>query len=182
MNLQFVKLAKNHLKKVMKWRNSTHIKSHMYSEPKITYSSQLLWFSKINNDQQQKYWIIREDNVDVGLVCLTDINHIHKRCSWAYYLGEESSWGKGIGKQVELNILNYVFSYLKLNKLCCEVLSSNQKVVDIHIKYGSSIEGKLRDHIFKKKLFHDVIIMGITKSDWEKIKNNFEISKAQIEE
>ena len=87
-----------------------------------------------------------------------------------------------MGKQIELNILSYVFDELKLNKLCCEVLAFNELVVKIHQKYGSKIEGRLRKHIFKNGEFHDVIVMGILKEEWERIKEKFDFVKAKIEE
>jgi RimJ/RimL family protein N-acetyltransferase len=68
---------------------------------------------------------------------------------------------------VELNVYTYVFDVLKLNKLCCEVFCSNDLVIKIHEKYGSKIEGTLKQHILKNGQFHDIVTMGILKSEWE---------------
>lgn len=44
---------------------------------------------------------------------------------------------------------DYVFNTLKLNKLCCEVFEFNRKVIEIHKKFGTEIEGILKQHICK---------------------------------
>ena len=42
------------------------------------------------------------------------------------------SGGKGVGRYVEYAVLNYVFDELKFEKLCCEVLSFNRGVIEMH--------------------------------------------------
>jgi UDP-4-amino-4,6-dideoxy-N-acetyl-beta-L-altrosamine N-acetyltransferase len=127
-------------------------------------------------------WIINADDEDVGLVSLTSINRTNRRCDWAYYLGSPNVRGKGIGKSVELNVLAFVFETLALNKLCCEVFVSNQKVISIHEKFGSVVEGTRREQIHKNGEFHDIVEMGILRNDWERnVKGAFEYTAARIE-
>lgn len=181
MKIYFNQLKKKHLESVRGWRNSLDVKKYMYTEPDISKQQQISWYKKISSQQNSKYWIINVDGNDLGLVCLTDIDHYHKKCSWAYYLGDPKSRGKGIGKQIELNILKYVFEKINFNKLSCEVFSFNKKVILIHQKFGSKIEGVLREHVFKNNQFHDVVIMSILKKEWEDIKNQFNIIEAEFE-
>ncbi len=81
-----------------------------------------------------------------------------------------------------MNILEYVFDHLGLNKLCCEVFCSNELVIKIHEKYGSRIEGKRLKHIFKHDQYHDIVQMGILREEWEEnIKGKIEYIKGQFE-
>jgi len=181
MKLEFCKLSEEHLELVRKWRTDPEVSKYMYTNPKITHEHQKKWYEKLKKDSTRRYWIIIADGEFVGVVNLYNIDLINKRCSWAYYLGETSVRGKGVGKQIELNILSYVFDDLGLNKLCCEVLAFNELVVKIHQKYGSKIEGRLQKRIYKNGEFHDVIVMGILKEEWDEIKEKFDFAKAKIE-
>lgn len=181
MKLEFCKLSEEHLELVRKWRMDPEVSKYMYTNPKITHEQQKNWYEKIKKDSTRRYWIIIADDEFVGVVNLYNIDLNNKRCSWAYYLGETSVRGKGVGKQIELNMLSYVFDDLGLNKLRCEVLAFNELVVKIHQKYGSKIEGRLQKHIYKNGEFYDVIVMGILKEEWDEIKEKFDFAKAKIE-
>jgi RimJ/RimL family protein N-acetyltransferase len=83
---------------------------------------------------------------------------------------------------VELNILHYVFETLKLNKLCGEVLAFNEKVVEIHQKYGSKVEGRRRQHICKNGEYLDVVEVGILRQEYEKeVKDRTDFTRATFE-
>jgi len=69
-----------------------------------------------------------------------------------------------------------------LNKLCCEVFTFNEKVISIHEKFGSEIEGTLKQHILKNGQFYDIVSMAITKNKWINIKSDYEYEKILIEE
>ena len=143
--------------------------------------TQLKWFDSIQDNDSVKYWIIKFDGVKIGLINICDIDYKNKRCSWAYYIGDTSFRGKGIATLLECNIYDYVFDDLNLNKLCCEVLTFNEKVISIHEKFGSAIEGTLKQHIYKNGEFFDIVTMGITRDKWKNIKSNYNYGEILIE-
>jgi UDP-4-amino-4,6-dideoxy-N-acetyl-beta-L-altrosamine N-acetyltransferase len=181
MELKFEKLREKHLEQVRVWRMLPEVTKYMYTDPVITRESQKAWYNTIRDDDTQRNWVVDVDGVDIGLVSLK-IYWSNKRGFWAYYIGDSTYLGKGIGKQIEFNMLRYVFDILKLNKLTCEVFAFNDKVVKIHEKYGSKIEGILKEHIYKNNQFNDVVVMGILKSEWVQIKEKFDIIEAEIED
>ena len=65
-----------------------------------------------------------------------------------------------------------VFENLKLNKLCGEVLGFNDRVLQMHAKFGFKQEGLLRKHICKNDEFVDVVSIGLLKEEWENLKND----------
>lgn len=181
MIVEFVRLSEIHLEMVRNWRNSPEVSKYMYTDQHISEQDQVNWFEKVKNDSTKAYWVIKMDDKYVGVVNLYDINDLNKRCYWAYYLADPSVRGKGLGRLIELNILNYIFEILGLNKLCCEVFSSNEIVVKIHQKYGSKIEGEFRKHVYKEGDFRDIICMGILKEEWEEVKKKFKFEIIKIE-
>lgn len=181
MNVKFCKIKKENLEMIRNWRNSPEISKYMYTNDYITKDHQKKWFQRIKDDATRKYWIIKVDDNYVGVVNLYNIDMRNKRCYWAYYLAHPSVRGKGIGRLIELNILNYVFEVLFLNKLCCEVFTFNELVIKIHQKYGSKIEGNFRKHIYKDNRFHDIVCMGILKEEWNDLKDNFNFEIIKFE-
>lgn len=183
MVLRFVKIRQPHLEKVRLWRMSEDVTMYMYTDPEINTEDQQKWYQQIVEENSRMDWVINVDGSDIGVVDLFDIDPVNRRCFWAYYLGEAVARGKGIGRAVELSILDYVFSRLRIHKLCCEVFEWNDFVVKTHEKYGSRIEGTFREHVWKRGGYHNVVRMGILAQEWEKgVKGKFGYSQAEIEE
>ena len=183
MILQFRKIQQEHLEKIRLWRTSEDVTKYLYTDPRISPDDQKEWHRRILRDPSRMDWIINVGGVDVGVVYLYNVEPVNRRCFWAYYLGEQFARGKGIGKAVELNILNYVFERLNLHKLCCEVFEWNKSVIEAHQKCGSRIEGIFREHIWKRSNYHNVVRMGILCHEWEQeVRDRFKYPLAQIEE
>ncbi|MFZ1807728.1 MAG: UDP-4-amino-4,6-dideoxy-N-acetyl-beta-L-altrosamine N-acetyltransferase [Cyclobacteriaceae bacterium] len=163
-------LELQHIEMVRDWRNSKEVSSYMYSDEHITSEGQEAWYSNIENDDTCKYWIIEFGNKPVGLASITGINRVLKSAYWAFYLGDSTTRGAGVGAKVEYNILCMVFDELKLNKLRCEVFVSNDKVVRMHEKFGFRREAYYREHCFKMGKYEDVVGLAILKSEWNQLR------------
>ena len=184
MTLRFRKFGgDDDLQMIMTWRSKPEVTRYMYTDIEPNLERQREWFSAIQADPSRRDWVIVADGQDVGLLSIYRIDNRNSRCDWAYYLGAEDVRGRGIGKNVELNVLAYVFEVQGLNKLCCEVFAFNEFVVGIHEKYGSSVEGRRRQHVRKGSEFFDVVEMGILADDWRsQVKGKFEHLEAVFEE
>jgi UDP-4-amino-4,6-dideoxy-N-acetyl-beta-L-altrosamine N-acetyltransferase len=181
MSVRLRKLGIQDLEMVMNWRMLPEITQFMYTNPKITMEDQLQWFARISESDKEKYWIIELDGeVPVGLLSINQIDYVNKQCSWAYYIADLRARGKGLGTLLECNVYDFVFG-LGLNKLWCEVFTFNDKVIRIHEKFGSKIEGTFKDHINKNGEFYDVVRMAIRKDEWALIKDQYEYSSIEIE-
>jgi UDP-4-amino-4,6-dideoxy-N-acetyl-beta-L-altrosamine N-acetyltransferase len=155
--------------KILCWRNSPEISRYMYADHKITEEEHAKWFRHIFDDRTCKYWIIECDGEDVGLVNIYDLDKHNKRCYWAFYIASPNLRGKGVGSFIEYSVLKYVFGELGLNKLCCEVLGFNEKVVAMHKKFGFQEEGFFRQHRWKDGEANDVVCLALLHEDWQSI-------------
>jgi hypothetical protein len=165
----------------MNWRMKPEITKYMYTDPELTIEKQRRWYEKINNDPSVRYWIIEYDGIAIGLLNITEIDLVNRRCFWGYYIGDDRFRGKGIAKTLECNLYDYVFYKLGLHKLCMEVLSFNEKVVKLHQKFGSEIEGIFKEHIYKNGQFFDVVRMAVLKRKWDRIRSQYDYDKIDIE-
>ena len=62
--------------------------------------------------------------------------------------------------------MRHAFVDLGLEKLCCEVLASNEGVVKMHERYGFTIDGVLRRHVVKADRRVDVVAMSLLRDEW----------------
>ncbi len=172
------------LEMVRGWRMSPEITRYMYTDPDIPLQDQSRWFAQVSASPRDRVWIIEltDGDIPVGLMSLTDIDHTHRRACWAYYIADERARGKGLAKSLEINIYRYVFEELGFNRLGCEVLAFNDRVVSIHEKFGSKVEGVLRQHIRKGDDVHDVVRMAVLAKDWPAIQEKFASERIAIED
>jgi UDP-4-amino-4,6-dideoxy-N-acetyl-beta-L-altrosamine N-acetyltransferase len=148
------------------WRNLPEVAQYMYTDHEITFAEHENWFAGIFHNDKTRYWIIQCDGEDVGLASISDIDIVNKRCYWAFYIASPNVRGKGVGSYVEYTILEYVFTELGLNKLCCEVLGFNEAVVNMHQKFGFQQEGLFRQHRWKSGAPLDVVCLAILRDEW----------------
>lgn len=159
-------LEEESIELVREWRNKEHVKKNMYNSEEISFSQQLQWFEKVKHDKVSKYWIIKKGDIAIGVANLKDIDLTNRVCSWAFYIGDETHLGGGVGSKVEYLVLEHVFSELKLNKLKCEVFEFNESVIRLHEKFGFRREGFLREEKIKNKVKYNVVALAITKKEW----------------
>jgi UDP-4-amino-4,6-dideoxy-N-acetyl-beta-L-altrosamine N-acetyltransferase len=153
--------------RLLAWRNSLEVAAYMYNDHQISQAEHDRWFESAMAAEDRRYWIIEADDEPVGLANLVRIDPEARRCEWAYYLGEPSARGKGLGARIEYLVLRYVFETRRLNKLWCEVLLENESVWKMHQSFGFVREALLREHVCKHGRFHDVVGLGMLHSEWQ---------------
>ena len=154
------------------WRNLPDVRRWMYTDHEITREEHDAWFDAMLGDTTRKYWIINLDGMPVGVANLAEINLAHSRSSWAFYLGDKRTRGRGVGAATELLVLEYVFRELGLDRLYCEVLANNLDVIGLHQSFGFVEEGRLRNHITKAGEQIDVVLLGLLANEWELRRND----------
>ncbi|UHG92479.1 UDP-4-amino-4,6-dideoxy-N-acetyl-beta-L-altrosamine N-acetyltransferase [Spirosoma oryzicola] len=167
MDIELTPLTEEDIELVRTWRNMPEVSQYMYTSEMITYEQQASWFARIKNDSTCRYWVITYNNQKVGLASITGLNHTLSSCYWAFYLGDVTIRKGGLGAKIEFRVLDYVFGELKLNKLRCEVMTFNEKVISMHEKFGFRREAYYRQHVKKDGIWQDVVGLAILKSEWE---------------
>lgn len=150
---------------VLNLRNQEPVRRHMYTSHEITESEHQHWLASLQGNQRQKVFVVLQNEQAIGVVSLNAINNLHRTADWAFYLDSEQQ-GKGLGSRVEFWMLDYSFNEAGLEKLNCEVLVTNTAVINMHLKFGFTLEGTRRKHILKEGARIDVALLGITKDEW----------------
>jgi UDP-4-amino-4,6-dideoxy-N-acetyl-beta-L-altrosamine N-acetyltransferase len=158
--------------RVLGWRNLPEIRRWMYTDHVISQDEHDRWFANALTDPTRCYWIIELDAAPVGLANLADINPGAKRATWAYYLADPATRGRGVGAFTEFFVIEHVFGALGLNKLWCEVLLENEAVWKMHEAFGFQREALFRAHSWKAGEPGDVVGLGLLACDWAEVRED----------
>lgn len=166
--LEMIRLQKKHLGILLKWRTQAYIQEVMLTEVSKSFDDQLKWFDTIIKDKTKKYWIIRFNNVLIGVVNLDKIDMSAKKCTAGFYIGEQSY--SSLGAIVLPCLYNFVFKKLKLKKIYGSVVSSNEKILKIHRLHGYKQVGFSEKILLKGDKYLDIIHIELVADEWLKMK------------
>ena len=102
----------------------------------------------------------------VGECQLQSIDHYRGSCHLGIALGRDY-WAKGLGQDAVRTLVAFAFRDLHLRKVGLEVLADDDRAVGAYRKVGFVDEGRLRVHSWFEGAFHDALVMGILREDWE---------------
>ena len=85
-------------------------------------------------------------------------------------IGEADYRGKGYGSDACNALLDFAFGELGLERVSLSTLAGNKAGQHAYAKAGFAVEGTARNATFNRGKFHDVVLMGIIRADWEKFK------------
>lgn len=109
----------------------------------------------------------KETEQTVGIVSLINIDYKNRSAECVIDIGVKDVWGKGIGTAAISLILEYAFNELNLNRLYLQVFSFNERAIKLYEKMRFIHEGKFRQALYRKGKWHDIVIMGILKDEYD---------------
>ncbi|SEO24981.1 GNAT family N-acetyltransferase [Paenibacillus sp. OV219] len=89
----------------------------------------------------------------------------HKRGEIGYWLGQ-SFWGNGYTTEALIQILQFGFKTIKLNRIWGAAMTKNPASSAVMLKAGLKHEGLFKQHIRKWDQFEDIHYYGLTSEDY----------------
>lgn len=85
------------------------------------------------------------------------------------YLGKE--WhNQGLGKELLDRLLRIMFYEINARKCSITVFSFNAVAIKVYLAAGFTQEGRLREELYRKGDYYDVIKLGLLRTEYEKLK------------
>lgn len=113
----------------------------------------------------------KKNNLHIGNIKLGSINWVHRFADLGIMIGERKYWRKGYGQEACRLLLEYAFNRLNLNKVILGVYSVHKPAIKAYQRVGFKIEGRIKRMLRLEGKYVDKIIMGISRKEFEKIKN-----------
>jgi len=101
----------------------------------------------------------------VGMVSLTHIDYVHRNAEFHAIVGERESQNRGIGTAAARAMVRHGFFDLNLHRIYVTVLRDNISSIRMCEKAGFREEGTIREGAYKHGRYHDLVLMGVLKSE-----------------
>jgi len=129
------------------------------------------WIKKNQRSKDNAYFCIdTKEHEHIGSVSLMKIDLINKNAEFGISIGHKKYWGQGMGTEATRLMLNYGFKKLKLHRIYLRVIAYNFRAQRTYEKCGFIREGIQRQQVCFDGNWHDMVLMGILRSEW--LKNN----------
>ena len=153
----------------------------MFSQHEISLEEHRAWFQRMQADSSMRWFLYQDAAQDpLGVVYFTGLNQTPKNAFWGFYAKPEAT--PGTGMRLSLDALHEAFYKLSLHKLNAEVLTSNQRSLDMHKKVGFQEEGRFREQFFNGNAHIDFIRLGMLASEWPTCREALQARIAKLDE
>lgn len=163
-------LSRSDLKSINKWRNDPAVVASLGTPFRyINIETDEEWFSAYQCDRshQVRLAIANNEDLPIGLVNLVQIDWHARNAEFSMQIGDQSYWGKGIGKWATNTMVRHGFHNLNLHRIYLTVLPENEKAVRIYQKVGFREEGVLRQTIYKDGGYRDLVLMALLREEFK---------------
>ncbi|WAM34488.1 GNAT family N-acetyltransferase [Caldicellulosiruptor morganii] len=166
------------LKYLQKWSNDPEVAFWARGVKDVSYTSAgefRRWYYSRSNSSIKRFIVETKDKKPIGSISYRDYDPVNKVVVLGIHIGEKEYWGKGFGTDAIKAFVKYLFATLDINRIELDTFDDNIRAIKAYQKCGFKIEGVLREARFIDGKFHDVIIMGMIRKDFEKIANRTQI-------
>jgi diamine N-acetyltransferase len=103
----------------------------------------------------------------IGMIALLNIDNRSQKAEMGRVLLADCDYrGKGLGVEMIELLLAFAFQHLNMRRVYCEVFADNAAARHVYQKVGFEVEGILRQHIYKRGSFKDVMVLGALRPSW----------------
>lgn len=127
------------------------------------------WYESISPKSNNQYEFAiesKDKELYIGGCSIHDIDTKNRVAILGIFLGKKYT-GKGYGTDALRILVDFCFNEVNVNKIKVNVFSFNKIAIHCYEKIGFNKEGILREELFRKGRYHDVIPMGLLYSEWK---------------
>jgi len=111
-------------------------------------------------DGQFLYWTVWRDGDAIGSVDLSALDFGHLRGEVGF-LFRPDQWGQGMAREALVALIAHAFGSLKLERLEARIHAGNRRAKKLVMALGFQPEGRLRGHLLRDGIRHDVDVFGL---------------------
>ncbi|MFH1472954.1 MAG: GNAT family protein [bacterium] len=171
-------LGKSDLPRLMKWINDPEVRYFLEAFMPMHEGEEEEWLERLSKRKPNDLVLAIEttataeqatEGVHIGNMGLHRINWRDRTATTGAMIGESEYWGKGLGTEAKMLLLDYAFNTLNLRKITSQVIAFNERSVAYSKKCGYREEGVLRQHMFRAGQYWDLIQLAVFREDFQPI-------------
>lgn len=164
MNLNFKKFTAEHIPAYYEWRNDPEVAIFDQSQflRPMSFEEVETW-SQIMVDGMT--YVICDGEKSIGTCAFMNLDQRNRHAELAIVIGDKNYWGKGYGKDIMAQLIEWGFEGLNLHRLYLHVFDFNKRAIALYEKMGFVQEGRMREMLYRNGKYHDVLCYGLLKSE-----------------
>ncbi len=156
----------------VQWLNDPQVCLYLGLDLPISMASEEQWFEEVlKSPPEERPLAIEVQEGDswklIGNASFRRIDWHARSAEVGLVIGEKAYWDKGHGTQVMQLMLRHGFETLNLNRIYLQVFADNLRAIRCYEKVGFVLEGRLRQAVYRRGSYQDVLIMSILRSEWQ---------------
>jgi RimJ/RimL family protein N-acetyltransferase len=158
------------LEKFYRWFNDPNVRNLLLLPFPITRMSEKEFIGRATRlkDGVVLSIIVRKGDRLIGNVSLFKIDPVGRKAELGVAIADLSMVRKGYGTETMGLVLDYAFGTLNLHRVWLNVHDFNSRARKAYRSLGFVEEGRLRESSYCDGEYHDDILMGILRDEWEK--------------
>jgi RimJ/RimL family protein N-acetyltransferase len=128
------------------------------------------WIEQESTDRADEKAFVLEDkekSVYIGGCRLFHIDNSSRNAELDIVIGNKNYWGRGFGTDAIQVLLRLAFGRMNLYRVYLRVFDYNKRAIRCYEKVGFVHEGAEREQHYFEEKYHDMLRMGILRSEFE---------------
>jgi diamine N-acetyltransferase len=167
-------IERTDIPKFLKWFNDPEVTKGLATIFPMSEAREIQWFDEMLKRPIEVQPFGIEIEVDgewqlIGNTSFFDFDKFAHSSEIGIVIGEKKNWGKGYGSKALRLVLKHGFDSMNLNRISLKVYALNDRAIRVYNKVGFTLEGTMRDAIFRDGKYFDVHMMSILRKEWKPI-------------
>lgn len=173
-------LAKQDAPLLTLWINDPEITQYLKAAYPMTVEDEEKYIESMRDHKGKEVSfgiVLKESDELIGVMSLHRIDHRNGLATTGSFIGRKDMWGKGIGTEAKILVLEYAFNILNLRKICSVVYDFNGRSKRCLEKCGYKEEGIRKAHIYRNGRYCDEFMMAVFRDEflpqWDAYKKKY---------
>jgi RimJ/RimL family protein N-acetyltransferase len=170
-NVNLRPLRKEDMPACTRWINDPEVRDFVKNYLPMTLLEEEEWYASIHKGKATNVVLAIEtaEGQHIGNMGIHRIDWRSRIGTTGAVIGEKEYWGKGLGTEAKKLFLHHAFYGMNLRKICSQVIAYNTRSMKYSEKCGYKVEGMLKDHVFRRGQYWDLINMAVFLEDFEPV-------------
>jgi RimJ/RimL family protein N-acetyltransferase len=159
-------LARDHA-----WMNDGEVTRFLNRRYPISVAAEDAWLTAQAQAQQSyqnvAFAIDTKDGVHIGNISFHEVRPEDRKARLGIMIGDKGYWSKGYGADAIVTLLRFAFGEMNLHRVDLTVDAENARAIACYHKCGFVEEARLREERYREGGYHDQLIMGILRAEFE---------------
>lgn len=152
------------------WMNDPEICQYLRQFRPIDAAFEAAWFDTLNTRTDEFTFAIETlEGEFIGSMGIHEVNWVDRTAVTGAVIGNKDYWGRGYGTDAKLQLLRFAFEHLNMRKLLSRVYSFNERSSAYNLHCGYTLEGRLRQHVYRNGSYHDMLLFGLFREEFAPI-------------